>query len=309
MDPKVITLFGGSGFLGRHVVNRLARQGFVLRIAVRDPQQAMFLKPLGPSGNIIPMHCDILSRKSIENALEGSDIAINLVGILYEKGRYSYDAVHHQAPKMIAETVLQKKLQKFIHVSALGIDHALDCSYAQTKLAGEQAARQIFNCTTLIRPSLMFGPEDNFFNRFAAISRYFPFLPLFYKGETRFQPVYVQDVAKAIEYIVLHAKCQGKIYELGGPTTHTFKELLDIMGELIHKNLSYVNLPEPLAHLMAFFTEMLPGEPLITRDQLRFLKYSSVVNPNALQLKDLKITAQSLSLILPTYLRRYAVKY
>lgn len=304
MATKIITLFGGSGFLGRYLVRHLARQGHVLRIAVRHPERANFLKPLGDVGQITPVPASLLHEESVRRAVEGVDAVVNFVGILYERGQRSFQAVHVEGARRVAAAASDAGAQTLVHVSAIGADAGAPARYAKSKAAGETAVMSAFPKATIIRPSIVIGPEDDFFNRFAAMTRISPALPLIGGGTTRFQPVYVGDIAEAIAKTLLEPGHAGKLYELGGPQVFTFKQLMELLLSEIARKRLLINLPSSLASFNARFLELLPVPPL-TRDQVLLLKQDNVVSADARGFKELGIEPQAIEAVMPTYLDKY----
>jgi len=304
MAQRVVTVFGGSGFVGRHLVGRLAKQGWIVRVAVRRPSRADFLKPLGEVGQITPLRAPVQDPIAVEAAVEGADAAINLVGILYERGKQTFAGVHVRGAQTVAEAAAAAGVERLVQVSAIGADPHAAAVYARSKAAGEAAVKTAFPSATIVRPSIIFGPEDDFFNRFAAMARLSPALPLIGGGSTRFEPVYVGDVAEAIAKCLVDPACAGKTYELGGPRVYTFKELLQLLLRQIRRRRLLVPWPFALAEVQARFLELLPVPPL-TRDQLRMLRRDNVVSEGALTLADLGIAPTAAEVILPTYLDRY----
>ncbi|MCE2509678.1 MAG: complex I NDUFA9 subunit family protein [Alphaproteobacteria bacterium] len=302
MADRIVTVFGGSGFLGRHAVRQLAAKGTRLRIAVRDPEAAAFLKPLGDVGQIVPLQTNVRDDASVARAIDGADAVINLVGLLYESGRQTFQAVHVEGARRIAQAARQAKVRSLIQISAIGADPDSPARYARTKAEGEAAVREAFPKTVLLRPSVVFGPEDNFFNRFASLACLAPALPLIGGGKTRMQPVYVLDIAKAIAGVLDgHA---GETFELGGPQVFTFRELMERMLETIERRRLLVPVPFWAARLGAFFLEILP-RPLLTRDQVRLLERDNVVGRNVKTFADLGITPTPLAAVLPDDLARF----
>ena len=299
-----VTVFGGSGFLGRYVVQRLARDGWTIRVAVRHPARAKFLKPLGEIGQITPICVPVQDREAVAAALNGADAAVNLVGILFEGGRQRFQAVHAEGAKTIATAAAEAGVTSLVHLSAIGAGPEAAASYARSKGEGEAAVRAAFPEAVILRPSVVFGPEDDFFNRFARMTRISPALPLVGGGRTRFQPVYVGDVASAVVRALNDPACRGKIYELGGPRIYSFRELMELLLKVIGRKRALVGLPFGLARLQAAFLELLPKPPL-TRDQVTQLRYDNVVSPGALTLKDLGIEATAPEAVIPSYLERY----
>ncbi len=304
MTTPVATIFGGSGFIGRHLVGRLARQGWTIRVAVRRPSRARFLQPLGNVGQITPLRAPLQDEAAVREAVAGADAVINLVGLLYERGKQTFEAAHVEGAKRIAEASAAAGVRHMVQMSAIGADPAAEADYARSKAAGEAAVRAAFPGAVVVRPSIVFGPEDGFFNLFAMLARLSPVLPLVGGGKTRFQPVYVADVAEAMVRALGDPAAAGKTYELGGPQVYTFKELLELMLREIGRKRLLVPLPFWAASFEATFLELMPV-PLLTRDQVRLLKRDNVVTEGALTLKDLGIEPTAVELILPTYLDRH----
>ncbi|SME93216.1 NADH dehydrogenase [Tistlia consotensis] len=308
MAAGTITIFGGSGFIGRYVVARLADSGWTIRVAVRRPERAKFLKPLGNVGQVVPIACSVRDQASVEAAVAGSDAAINLVGILFQQGRQRFDAVQAEGAERVAAAAAAAGIGRFVQVSAIGADEKSPSAYGRSKAAGEAAVRRHLPGAAIVRPSIVFGPEDDFFNRFAAMARLSPVLPLIGGGKTRFQPVYVGDVADAVVAALdgprEGAPGGGRTFELGGPKVHSFKELMELMLRIVRRKRLLLPLPFGLASLMALPAELLPVPPL-TRDQVELLKRDNVVSPGAEGLEAFGIHPHSLEVILPTYLDRY----
>jgi len=295
------TVFGGSGFIGRYVVKRLAARGDVVRVAVRDPVAAAFMKPMGAVGQIVPMRVNITDTAAVGEAVRGCDVVINLVGILYESGRQRFESIQGQAPELIAAAAKAAGATEFVHVSAIGADAASSSIYARTKAAGEAGVRRHFPGAPILRPSIVFGPEDGFFNRFAALAQLAPALPLIGGGTTKFQPVYVGDVAEAIVRVIGNPAAQGKVFELGGPRIASFRELMEFMLRTTGRRRALVNLPFGLATAMAAVLEKLPM-PLLTRDQVALLRHDNVVSPGAADLRSLAIEPTAMEAVVPQYL-------
>ena len=301
---KRITVFGGSGFIGRYLIRRLAVDGWVVRVAVRDPVAAAFLKTCGSLGQIVPMRCNVTDDALVGAAVQGADAVVNLVGILSESGRQRFTTVQAEAPARIARQAKAAGVSTLVHVSAIGADPNSPARYARTKAAGEAGVRREFPSATILRPSIVVGPEDEFFNRFAALAQVLPALPLIGGGRTRFQPVYVGDVAEAIHRAVNDPAAAGKTYELGGPRIYTFRELMQLMLKIINRRRLLVSVPFALAELQALFLQLLPN-PLLTRDQVKMLARDNVVAPGALTFADFGLQPQAIEAILPTYLDIY----
>ncbi|KJV09095.1 3-beta hydroxysteroid dehydrogenase [Elstera litoralis] len=301
---QVITVIGGSGFVGRHLVQRLAKTGAQIRLGVRNAEAAKRLKPLGNVGQIVPMGVDIGRGIGLEAAVAGADVVINLVGILAPGGgNRSFEAVQAEGAQRVAEVAKAAGVARFIHMSALGADAASKSRYAQTKAAGEAAVLAVYPSAMIVRPSIIFGPEDGFFNRFATMARMAPALPLIGGGETKFQPVFVGDVAEAIVSAVNDPTISG-IYELGGPLTYSFKDLLAFTLETAHLKAVLLPIPFCVASLMGSVMQFVPGAP-ITADQVELLKTDNVVSGRYPGLADLGLTGATIEAIVPAYLARF----
>ncbi|PCJ56692.1 MAG: complex I NDUFA9 subunit family protein [Rhodospirillaceae bacterium] len=299
---RVITVFGGSGFLGRYVVRRLAASGARVRVAVRNPEAAAFLTPLGDVGQIVPVQANIRDDASVARAVQGADAVINLVGILFERGHQTFRAVHVEGAERIAAAAREAKTPTLIQISSLAADPKAASHYAQTKAAGETAVRAAFPKAVLLRPGVIFGAEDLFFNRFAAMACLAPFLPLIGGGKTRLQPVAVWDVADAIACAL--DGHDGEIIELGGPETYTFRALMEAILKTIERRRALLPVPFAVARLAAFFLEFLPVPPL-TRDQIRLLENDNVVSRSVKGFADLGIAPTPLEIALPNQLARF----
>ncbi len=306
-DDRLVTVFGGSGFVARHVVRALARSGWRIRVAVRRPDLAFHLQPLGRVGQIHAVQANVRVQDSVDRAAEGSDAVINLVGILYQSGRQRFEAVQAEGAAAVARAAAANKAQ-LLHFSAIGSDPDSPSAYARTKAAGEQAARAAVPEAVIVRPSIVFGPEDDFFNRFAAMARISPALPLIGGGKTRFQPVFVGDVAAAVDAILAGRGKPATTYELGGPEVCSFEELMRLMLRIIGRKRLLVPLPFSVARLQAFFLEMLP-KPLLTRDQVTLLRRDNVVSEEAEHegrtLRGLGVTPTAMEAVLESYLVRF----
>lgn len=296
------TVFGASGFIGRYVVRRLAAEGAQVVAAVRHPDHALFLKPMGNVGQITPVRASVTDDESARAAIAGSDVVINLVGILYEHGRQTFEAVHRDGAGRVARLAAEAGAARLVQVSAIGADPAAAANYARTKGEGEVAVREAFPAATILRPSIVFGPEDDFFNRFAAMARVAPALPLIGGGTTRFQPVYVDDVAEAAMRALADPATAGQTYELGGPTVYSFADLMRLMLREIGRRRLLVPVPFGIARLKAWFLEKLPVPPL-TRDQLLMLEHDNVAQGPGLA--ELGVRATPVEAVLPMYLDRY----
>ena len=304
MRDPVVTVFGGSGFIGRYVVEKLAKRGWMIRVAVRRPDDALFLKTAGQLGQIAPIAANIRDQRSVEAAVAGADAVINLVGILFESGPQRFAKVQAEGPGRIAAAAAAAGVRQMVHISAIGADSASPAAYGRSKAAGEQAVRAAFPAATILRPSIVFGPEDSFFNRFAAMTRLSPALPLIGGGRTRFQPVYVVDVADAVLAALERPDAAGQTYELGGPGTYSFRDLMQLLLQEIGRRRLLIPIPFALASLQGALLQCLPSPPL-TLDQVRLLKRDNVVSPGAKGLADLGIAPMAVEVILPTYLDKY----
>jgi NADH dehydrogenase len=303
----IVTIFGGSGFLGRHVVRALAKRGYRIRVAVRRPELAGHLQPLGRVGQIHPVQANLRYPASLASAARDAKVVINLVGILFERGKQKFDAVQAAGAEAVAQSAAAHGA-RLIHVSAIGANEQSTSRYARSKARGEKLVLAAAPNATIIRPSIVFGPEDDFFNRFASLARFAPALPLIGGGNTRFQPVYVGDVAAAITKAVDGATKPGASYELGGPDVLTFKQLLEYVLATIERDRMLVPLPYWAATLKASFLQFLPKPPL-TPDQVELLRSDNVVSEDAIRdgrtLAGLGIAPHTMASIVPTYLWRF----
>ena len=304
MRDSLVTVFGGSGFLGRYLVARLAEAGARITVAVRDPEAAAFLKPMGEVGQVVPVQANLRHPPSIARAVEGTDAVVNLVGILYQRGRQRFAAIHGHGAELVANAAASAGAGRLIQISAIGADPEAAAEYGRSKAAGEQASRAAFPGATVVRPSIVFGPEDDFFNRFGALARYTPVLPLIGGGQTRFQPVYVGDVAAAMVAMLSDPATAGQTYELAGPRVYSFRELMLIVMRETGRRRLLVPLPFGIATLQAAFLQLLPVPPL-TIDQVKMLRSDNVAAEGALGLADLGIEPTPADGILPTFMYRY----
>jgi len=286
------------------VVKRLAERGAVVVVLNRHASEALFLKPFGDVGQVALVDADLNDEAALAPALAGAEAVICSVGILYERGRQRFDAIHHRGPALLARLAAAAGATHFVHVSAIGADAEAPAAYARSKAAGEAAVKAAFPAATILRPSLVFGPEDDFFNRFGAMACLLPALPLIGGGMTRFQPVYVGDVGDAALASLERPEALGKTYELGGPKAYSFRELMELLLREIGRKRALVNLPYGLASFEARFLECLPNPPL-TRDQVKLLQRDTVVSPGTPGLAELGIVPTALELVLPTYLDRF----
>ena len=304
MRTRRTAVLGGSGFIGRYIVQRLAARGDVIPVGCRRAEEAKFLKPLGNVGQIATLNLTIGDEQILPAFLAGNDALVNCVGILRESGSQTFDRMHHTGPGRFARLAREAGIERFVHISAIGADPRSSSAYARTKAAGEAAVRDAFPTVTILRPSVVFGAEDQFFNRFAAMATISPVLPLIGGGHTRFQPVYVGDVADAVLKCLDDPTTAGRTYELGGPKVYTFRELIELMlGEIRRKRL-LVDLPFGLAAIQARLMSLLPNPPL-TPDQVELLKRDNVVSSGALTLAALGIAPTAVEGVLPSYLDRF----
>lgn len=304
MQGRLVTVFGASGFIGRNIVRELAARGARVNAACQDAERAKFLRPMGTVGQVTPMRADVTDPASVARALTGADTVINLVGILYPSGRNTFEAVQQTAPGTIAKAAAAAGARSMIHVSAIGADANDRSVYARTKAAGEAAVLAAFPSATILRPSIVFGADDSFFNRFAAMAQVAPALPLFGGGLTKFQPVYVDNVADAALAALDRSDAAGAIYELGGPTVYTFRQLLELTLAATRRKRLLVPVPFWLASALGSVLQCLPVPP-VTRDQVELLKRDNVVSPGAKTLADLGIQATPLEIILPSYMDKF----
>ncbi|MEY9782762.1 complex I NDUFA9 subunit family protein [Sinorhizobium fredii] len=307
--PPLVTIFGGSGFVGRHVVRALAKRGYRIRVAVRRPDLAGHLQPLGTMGQISFVQANLRYRKSVDRAVEGADHVINCVGVLFESGRNTFDAVQDFGARAVAEAA-RAAGATLTHISAIGANTQSASSYARTKGRAEIAILETVPEAVILRPSIIFGPEDDFFNKFASMARFAPALPLIGGGQTKFQPVYVTDVAEAVARTVDGKLKGGTIYELGGAQVLSFRECLEITLKTIDRKRSFVSIPFGIASLLGNVASLVPFiAPPITADQVVLLKSDNVVSAAAeaegRTLAGIGIEPTLLDSILPTYLVRF----
>jgi len=314
---RIVTVFGGSGFVGRHVVRALARQGWRIRVASRRPDLAYHLQPLGRVGQIHAVQANLRYPDSVASALRGAEAVVNLVAVLTEHGAQNFGALHVRGARAVAKAAAEAGISNVVHVSAIGADPKSDALYVRTK--GEGEAEMLAACpdAVIMRPSVIFGPEDAFFNRFAALARMSPALPLFGGGETKFQPVYVGDVAEAIARALAGRALMGAAYELGGPEVKSFRELMQYVCDVTGRRRLLLPLPFAAGNAMAWGTELadslslglFPKMLLTTRDQMKMLAVDNVVSPEAIAeqrtLEGLGIRPEAIESIVPAYLARF----
>jgi uncharacterized protein YbjT (DUF2867 family) len=307
---KLVTIYGGSGFVGRYIARRMAKEGWRVRVAVRRPNDALFVKPYGVVGQVEPVACNIRDDASVRAAMQGADAVVNCVGILNKAGKNTFESVQANGAARIARIAAEEGVGQLVHLSAIGADAGSASEYQQTKAAGEAAVLAAFPGAVILRPSIIFGNEDGFFNRFAAMSRFSPVLPVV-GAATQFQPVHVDDVAQAAVKGITGAAAPG-IYELGGPEVATFRELMQRMLTEIRRRRLIVNIPFFAASIMGGVLDMVQtmtlglfNNGMITRDQVRNLRADNVVAPGAKGFADLGITPMAMGPVLPEYLWRY----
>ena len=300
---SVATVFGGSGFIGRYVVKRLAAAGHVVRVAVRTPSRAVFLKPMGTVGQVVPLYASLAEPATVARAVAEADLVVNLVGILAERRPGDFQRVQAEGPGHVAREAAAAGVDRMVQISAIGAGAASASLYARSKAEGERSVLAAFPQATILRPSLVFGPEDQFFNRFGSMASLSPFMPVI-AGGSKFQPVYVADVADAVMAALRRADAQGRTYELGGPKVWTFRELLIWILQQTRRHRRLIDIPMGFARFQASVLEKLPGK-LLTQDQLLLLAQDNVVAPDAAGLADLGVTATPVELIVPEYLARF----
>jgi NADH dehydrogenase len=307
---KLVTIYGGSGFVGRYVAQRMAQQGWRVRVAVRRPNEAIFVRPYGVVGQVEPVLCNIRDDQSVAAAMHGADAVVNCVGILNQSGKNRFETVQAEGAERVARIAAEQGVERMVQVSAIGADAESDSAYSRTKAEGEAGVLAHMPDAVILRPSVIFGPEDQFFNRFAGMTRLGPVL-LIAGGDSLFQPVYVDDVAAAAEKAVL-GEAEPGIYELGGPEVKSLRELLQQMLQVIHRRRAIVNMPFWIARIMAFGFDMLQAisfglisNGILTRDQLKNLARDNVVSDGVKGFEDLGITPMAMASILPEYLWRF----
>ena len=326
MKNRLVTVFGGSGFVGRYIVRRLAVTGARVRVAVRDTEKAYFLKPCGDLGQVTLVPTSISSDAEVAKAVDGADWVVNTVGILEERGARTFEAVHVDGAARVAQAAAKAGATRLLHLSALGADADSPAAYARSKAAGETAVLAAFPSATILRPSVIFGPEDGFFNMFANLARISPVLPYFSHvvphgdegGGTKFQPVYVTDVAQAAEIVLSGDRYGGEIYELGGPTVYDMRTVLAMVNRYTDRNSWICALPFGVGRIMALVSHYMRKmayaakplllylpKPLVTLDQLKMLEIDNIVDGSKPGLSDLNIAATTVETIVPTYLRRF----
>ena len=303
-NQKIIAIFGGGGFLGKHLMRQLTKLDYRVKVATRNPYLKGYLKPLGNPGQIELFKTNIFDSNDVKKVLKDCDSVINLVGILYETRKQKFNQIHAKFPYMLANLSNEFGIRNLVHVSALGVKEKSVSKYMQSKLEGEKNIQEIFKSSVILRPSVCFGPEDKFFNTFASIAQFSPFLPLIGGGKTKFEPIYVGDVGKAIVKALELNNLEPKIYELGGPESYSFKELMEILLKEIKKKRFLLPIPFGVAKFQSYFLQMLP-KPILTADQIELLKQNNIISGEFPLLKDLGISGTPIQSILPKYIYRF----
>ena len=304
MKQKIATIFGASGFIGRNLVRRLTEKGFRIVVATRSPYLHGYLKPLGDPGEIDLEKVNLFDEERLKILIKNSKVVINLVGILYETRKQKFNQIHSQFPHLLSNLCNELGTKNLIHVSALGVRERHASQYMQSKLQGEKNIQDNFKPSVILRPSVVFGPEDKFFNTFASIAQFSPVLPLIGGGKTKFVPIYVGDVAKAVVKTLDLNNSEPEIYELGGPKNYSFKELMEILLIEIKKKRFLIPIPFGMAKFQSYFLQMM-SNPLLTPDQVEMLKHNNIVSGDYPTLKDLGVSGTPIHSILPKYIYRF----
>lgn len=304
MKGKIITVFGAAGFVGRTLIEHLAKKGALIRAVVTDTDKALFLKVMGEPGQITLFTVDFLDHAQVESLCAHSWAVVNLIGTLYEKKHKTYDFIHVDIPEAIARACQVKRVDRFVHISAIGANPESDSDYLCTKGLGEERVQQLFPSVTIVRPSIIFGPNDRFFNQMARVLVLNPLFPIFGRDNTKLQPVYVGDASSAILALLEAPDTRAQIYELGGPKVYTFKALIELTLKLIKRKRKVITLPYWIGQIIGTLLQIFPNPPL-TSEQVKLLQKDNVVDPQAKSFKDLSIVPIALEAILPAYLKRY----
>jgi len=303
-NQKIIAVFGGGGFIGKHLMRHLTKLDYRVKVATRNPYLKGYLKPLGSPGQIELFKTNIFNAEDVKQVLKDCDIAINLVGILYENRKQKFNQVHVNFPYLLSNLCNELGIKNLIHISALGVEKISNSKYIQSKLEGEKCIKENFKSSVILRPSVVFGPEDKFFNTFASIAQFFPIIPLIGGGKTKFAPIYVGDLSRAIVKTLELKNFDQRIYELGGPENYSFKELMEILLFEIKKKRLLLKIPFNFAKFQSYFLQMMPN-PILTPDQVEMLKYNNIISGNYPTLKDLGISGKNLRNVLPKYIYRF----
>lgn len=303
-NNQQIAVFGAGGFLGRHLIRELTKLDYRIKVATRNPYLKGYLRPLGSPGQIELIKTNIFNVEDIKQILKNCDYVINLVGILYETRRQKFNQIHSHFPYLLSTLSNEFGIKKLVHVSALGVKEKHSSQYIKSKSEGEKNIKNTFQSSIILRPSLIFGPEDKFFNTFASYARISPAIPLIGGGKTKFAPIYCVDVGKAIVKALQLKNAEPKIYELGGPENYTFKELMEILLREIKKKRLLINIPFNIAKFQSYFLQMFP-KPILTVDQVELLKYDNIISGEYPTLKDLGIEGKNITSVLPEYIYRF----
>ena len=305
---RTVAIFGGSGFIGRYIVNELLKDDYLIKVFVRNPDKAKHLTLLGRLGQVEIHQCNIRDTSKVDKCISNINIVINLVGVLEEKNKQNFINIHSKGAINIARACSKNNISSFIHFSALGLYDGEHSKYANSKLEAEKNIKNIFKNVIIFRPSVVFGPEDNFTNKFAQMASISPFIPLINSGKTNFQPIYVKDIAKAARSVLKNKSFNGKVYNLGGPEIINFKEILDLILLKIRKKRIYVPLSFPIAKLIGLLFSLSPVKP-ITINQVKLLEKDNIVPEKGLGIEDLGIKPSSIFTISEDYLKRYITRY
>ena len=303
-NQKIIAIFGAGGFIGKHLMRSLTKLDYRIKVATRNPFIKGYLKPLGNPGQIELFKTNIFNEDDVRKVINNCDLVINLCGILFENSKQKFSQVHSDFPFLLSRLCSEYGIKNLVHISALGVKERHSSKYIQSKLQGEKNIKDNFKSSVILRPSIVFGPEDKFFNTFASLAQFSPFLPLVGGGQTKFSPIYVGDVAKSIVKSLELNNSETKIYELGGPENYSFKELMEILLTEIKKKRFLVPIPYGFAKFQSYFLQIMPN-PLLTSDQVELLKHNNIVSGDCPTLKDLGITGTPLQSILPKYIYRF----
>jgi uncharacterized protein YbjT (DUF2867 family) len=303
-NQKIIAIFGAGGFIGKYLMRQLTRLDYRIKVATRNPYLKGYLKPQGNAGQIELFKTNIFNEDQVKRVLNNCDLAINLCGILFENSKQKFNQIHSDFPLLLSKQCSELGIKNLIHISALGIKERHSSKYIQSKLQGEKNIKDNFKPSVILRPSLVFGAEDKFFNTFASLAQFSPFLPLIGGGKTQFSPIYVGDVVKAIVKSLQLNNFETKIYELGGPENYSFKELMEILLTEIKKKRFLVPIPYGLAKFQSYFLQMM-SNPLLTPDQVELLKHNNIVSGDYPTLKDLGVIGTPIKNILSKYIYRF----
>ena len=303
-NQKIVAIFGAGGFIGKHLIRRLTQLDYRVKVGTRNPYLKGYLKPLGNPGQIELFKINIFNSEEVKQVLKNCDCAINLVGILYETRKQKFNQIHAYFPYLLSNLCHEFGIKHLIHIRALGAKKNHNSKYMQSKFEGEKNIQDTFKSSIILRPSVVFGPEDKFFNVFASFVQFSPILPLIGGGKTKFAPIYVGDIAKAIIEILKNDNLESKIYELGGPENYTFKQLMEILLREIKKKRFLISIPFSVAKFQSYFLQMMPN-PLLTPDQVEMLKYNNIVSGDHPTLQDLGISGKNIHSILPKYIFRF----